>query len=187
MEMVWSTGSISGSFSRTGDSGAPVATSMTSYSSSPAEHVCGEPEMITAMHAIQALMNELVDYAGLFPPASLDMEATVRNYAGYRDSAAAPMLGRLIVPVSRFEEFDRRSEDLLPPVPDAEAADEDPDPWVISALVSSAADIEAVERDLEAIDAFNDRHASEGGGAAIVDTIELPAATERTVPTPTAP
>ena len=143
--------------------------------------------MITAMHAIQALMNELVDYAGLFPPASLDMEATVRNYAGYRDSAAAPMLGRLIVPVSRFEEFDRRSEDLLPPVPDAEAADEDPDPWVISALVSSAADIEAVERDLEAIDAFNDRHASEGGGAAIVDTIELPAATERTVPTPTAP
>ena len=127
------------------------------------------------MHAIQALMNELVDYAGLFPPASLEMEPTVRNYAGYRESHAAPMLGRLIVPVSRFEEFDRAAADLLPPVPDAESADEDPDPWVISALVSSAADVEAVERDLEAIDAFNDRHASEGGGAAIVDTIELAA------------
>ena len=43
---------------------------------------------MTVMHAIQALMNELVDYAGLFPPASLDMEPTVRHYAGYRASPA---------------------------------------------------------------------------------------------------
>lgn len=130
---------------------------------------------MSAMHAIQALMNELVDYAGLFPPSSLEMEPTVRNYATYRASTAAPMLGRLIVPVARFEEFDRTAATLLPPVPDPESADEDPDPWVISALTSPASDLEAVERDLEAIDAFNDRHASEGGGAAIVDTIELSA------------
>ena len=34
------------------------------------------------MGAAEALLHEAIDYAGLFPPAGLDLEATVRNYAG---------------------------------------------------------------------------------------------------------
>ena len=32
---------------------------------------------------LRAFLTGLIDYAGLFPPAKLDMPATVRNYATY--------------------------------------------------------------------------------------------------------
>ena len=127
------------------------------------------------MDSIHALMAGIIDYAGLFPPAKLDMSPTVRNYTDYQGGGHAEMLGRLIVPVGRFAEFEKAAAGLLPVVPSAEGDDPDPDPWLISALVSSAADLDAVDRDLELIEAFNDRHAGEGEGAAFIDTIELPA------------
>ena len=34
--------------------------------------------------AIEALLAGLIDYAGLYPPASLDMRAAVENYRKYR-------------------------------------------------------------------------------------------------------
>ena len=34
--------------------------------------------------ALRALLAGLVDYAGLFPPAGLDMSVAVHNYAAYR-------------------------------------------------------------------------------------------------------
>ena len=43
------------------------------------------------MRAVQALLARAIDYAGLFPPAALDLETTVRNYADYR---AGAMRGR---------------------------------------------------------------------------------------------
>ena len=55
--------------------------------------------------AMRTLMQGVVDYAGLFPPASLSMHAAVVNYAGYRASADAWMLGRFVVPVSRLTEW----------------------------------------------------------------------------------
>ena len=45
------------------------------------------------MPALTALLSGLVDYAGLFPPARLDMPAAVRAYAGYRQGPHARMLG----------------------------------------------------------------------------------------------
>ena len=36
------------------------------------------------MSAIRALLTESIDYAGLFPPAGLDMASAVENYARYR-------------------------------------------------------------------------------------------------------
>ncbi|MCA9242540.1 MAG: hypothetical protein KDA32_01195 [Phycisphaerales bacterium] len=53
--------------------------------------------------SLRALMARLIDYAGLFPPASLDLETTVQNFVEYTASADAWMLGRLICPVARFE------------------------------------------------------------------------------------
>lgn len=57
------------------------------------------------MTAVEAMLREAIDYAGLFPPAALDLEATVRNYAAYRGGADAWALGRLVLPVVRLAEF----------------------------------------------------------------------------------
>jgi hypothetical protein len=55
--------------------------------------------------ALRTLMEGVVDYAGLFPPASLAMHAAVVNYAGYRAADDAWMLGRFVLPVSRLSEW----------------------------------------------------------------------------------
>jgi hypothetical protein len=60
------------------------------------------------MTAVRALLANIVDYAGLFPPAALDMPAAVRNYLAYRGETASWMLGRFVAPVARLGEL--RSE-----------------------------------------------------------------------------
>lgn len=57
------------------------------------------------MHAIDALLENLIDYAGLFPPAALSMEEAVRNYASYRESADRSALSSFVVPVARVDEM----------------------------------------------------------------------------------
>lgn len=53
----------------------------------------------------------LIDYAGLFPPAALAMNAALEEYAFAREGPHAWMLGRFIVPIARIEEMgDRRRE-----------------------------------------------------------------------------
>ncbi len=59
---------------------------------------------------LRALLTELIDYAGLFPPAGLDMPRAVANYAGYLQSVDAWALGRFVLPASRLEEFARAAE-----------------------------------------------------------------------------
>ena len=56
--------------------------------------------------ALHALLSGLIDYAGLFPPASLDLPAAMRNYAAYRAGAHAWMLGRFVVPAALVAEVD---------------------------------------------------------------------------------
>ncbi|HWE86025.1 MAG TPA: hypothetical protein VG267_13855, partial [Terracidiphilus sp.] len=55
--------------------------------------------------ALQSLLTRLIDYAGLFPPAGLGMDAAVRNYDSYVNGEDAWMLGRFIVPAARLEEY----------------------------------------------------------------------------------
>jgi hypothetical protein len=55
---------------------------------------------------IRILMSGLIDYAGLFPPASLDIAAATRNYAAYRAGEHAWMLGRFVIPSARRGEVD---------------------------------------------------------------------------------
>lgn len=54
--------------------------------------------------ALRALVTGLVDYAGLFPPASLSMEEAVRKYKAYRKGEHAWMLGSFVVPAARLDE-----------------------------------------------------------------------------------
>ncbi|KZE78901.1 hypothetical protein AV654_15530 [Paenibacillus elgii] len=53
----------------------------------------------------RALMEQLLDYAGLFPPAALPLEQAIRNYAAYRDGRDAWMLGRFIIPSAQLEKL----------------------------------------------------------------------------------
>jgi hypothetical protein len=135
----------------------------------------GENRMTaTALDSVRSLLASVVDYAGLFPPAQLDMERTVRNYAAYLRSPEEWMLGRLIVPVARLEEFEERVQagGLLPRGEDLDAPQ-----WQISAITAAAAETEQLAADLEAIEAFNLRHGEETDAVANIDMIELKAAT----------
>ena len=125
------------------------------------------------MPVIDILLDELIDYAGLFPPAALDMGPAVTNYERHRSGPLPSALGRFVLPVGRFEDFEKAVDGRLPEVPSVDDPEQAPELWAISALVSPAEDLAAVRRDLEAIEAFNDRHTESGAGAAIVDTIEL--------------
>jgi hypothetical protein len=57
------------------------------------------------MSAMRALMTGLVDYAGLFPPASLDMTSAVRRYREDLSGEDSWALGRFVVPAMRLNEF----------------------------------------------------------------------------------
>jgi hypothetical protein len=54
--------------------------------------------------SLYALLEHLIDYAGLFPPAALSMQDAVRNYARYRDGEYAWALGRFVVLQARAKE-----------------------------------------------------------------------------------
>src|SRR4051794_24195354 len=80
------------------------------------------------MKAVDALLTGLIDYAGLFPPASQDMRTAVQSYSSYLISADRQALGRFIVPLARLAEFESATRDLLPRGPEAE-------PWRLSVLI----------------------------------------------------
>lgn len=123
--------------------------------------------MTPALHrawngALSALLSGVVDYAGLFPPAALDMRDAVRAYASYLDDPARAMLGRFVVPVSRLREFEDAAEPYLPRGAGGP-------PWRLSALVGvdTKADIDLALR-------FNQRHAEDSEfGHAVIDALEL--------------
>ena len=62
--------------------------------------------------AFRAFLTELIDYAGLFPPAALDLEPAVRNHLAYRQGGDAWMLGRFIVPAARLGDLDAFADDF---------------------------------------------------------------------------
>ncbi|MCH2137443.1 MAG: hypothetical protein MK074_00100 [Phycisphaerales bacterium] len=118
------------------------------------------------MTALDTLLDGLIDYAGLYPPASLDMQPMVDTYAAAVQDDTGWMVGRVIVPVDRLSEFEDAAADHLP-------RHDDDDPWCISALVRHA----HLEADLAAIEAFNGRHATPEEGLAVIDAVEIRAST----------
>jgi hypothetical protein len=119
--------------------------------------------------AARALLHGLVDYAGLFPPASLPMSEAVRRFASHRKGPWSWALGRFVVPVARLAEFSNAAGDVLPSGDGAA-------PWRVSAIV---ADDPAAE--LGEVLAFNARHARPGDGRARVDAVETKSAAVESV------
>lgn len=57
------------------------------------------------MTAIETLLAGLLDYAGLYPPASLNLSSAADNYLKYRRSKHSAALGRFIVNLDRLDDF----------------------------------------------------------------------------------
>ena len=51
------------------------------------------------MQAVGALLDGILDYAGLFPPAALTLDVALANFAEYRLHPHARMLARFVLPV----------------------------------------------------------------------------------------
>jgi hypothetical protein len=118
------------------------------------------------LKAVDALLDGLVDYAGLFPPASQDMRSAVESYASYLKGADRLALGRFIVPISRLKELEEAASDLMPRGGDAE-------PWRVAVLV--AEDVKAAGEEMLK---FNCHHWSGSEqGHAVIDVAELKAST----------
>jgi hypothetical protein len=83
--------------------------------------------------ALDQLLTGLVDFAGLFPPAAMDMASAVRAYAGYRSGPNAGYLGSFVVPAARLAEFAEAVNDL------GGGLDDDR-PWALSVLAGEPAD-----------------------------------------------
>lgn len=54
------------------------------------------------MSAVECLLADLFDYAGLFPPTALDMHSAVRNYLEYGNGFHHQALGRFVVEFDQF-------------------------------------------------------------------------------------
>ncbi|MCE2792120.1 MAG: hypothetical protein ACK493_08230 [Planctomycetota bacterium] len=115
------------------------------------------------MSSLQTLLTDILDYAGLYPPAGLPLPEVVSNYSGYLQHPAAWMLARLIIPVQRLDEFAelaRTSWTLAAP---------ETLPWRISCLVPGPEGDQSVFAEAwRSISAFNARHS----GRAVIDAVE---------------
>ncbi len=117
------------------------------------------------VETIRCLLAGIIDYAGLFPPASLEMPAAVREYARQRASGDAWMLGRFVVPVGRLDELESAAASFW---------HSGGVPWRLSVLTPGDL-AEARKR----IDAFHHAHAE--AGHAVVEAIERRAQTPEDV------
>src|SRR5438309_11271496 len=81
--------------------------------------------------SLRALLNQVIDYAGMFPPCSLALEPALQNQVEYVRSPEAWMLNGFVLPVEQFDaarqflsEFDRhhplRVAALGPKIPKAD-------------------------------------------------------------------
>jgi hypothetical protein len=116
-------------------------------------------------HSLRDLLLGLIDYAGLFPPAALDMPTAAREYAEYRESEYRWALGRFVIPVARLDEFEKAAEGILP-----DGGWEGNEFWRLSAL--GGGDLSS---DLNRIADFNRKYTTldSSAGVAIIDTIEI--------------
>ena len=122
--------------------------------------------------AIETLLSSVVDYAGTFPPASLELPPATAAYARARAGETAWLLGRFVLAAGLMDRFE-------PPAIDSTAATDHPadvTPWPITLVVpptpSAPATTPPGAADLTGrIAGFNDRWR----GRAQIVAVEYPA------------
>jgi len=91
---------------------------------------------------MEPVFEGLVEYAGLFPPASRTMAGAVAEYAEHRRGADREALGRFVVAASRLDELAQAVADL--PTPPTSTS-----PWALAVVLGAN-----VRDDLAVVDAF---------------------------------
>ncbi len=98
----------------------------------------------TKLPAFYSLLASSVDYAGLFPPASLDLPSALTRYQRARRGPESWMLGSFVISRSRLGELEAIAENYLPAAGDGES-------WSLSVVLDDpsgdlAADFEALRK-----------------------------------------
>jgi hypothetical protein len=103
------------------------------------------------VESLRALLSHAIDYAGLFPPASLPLNESEERYARYLSGSDSWMLARFVCPARRLHEL------LLP----------GNNPWRIAVIGSISAGAEQLSTDfvneqLQQVAAFQESHGTQG-------------------------
>jgi hypothetical protein len=105
---------------------------------------------------VSHFMTELIDYAGLFPPAALPLREAILNYHSYFYEEDSWMLGAFVIPASRLGELepfrDLFNEQL---------------PLRLSIILSKS---DKLRTDLDAIQLFSETYQTAG----MIEAIEVP-------------
>jgi hypothetical protein len=105
----------------------------------------------TAAASLQVFLKGIIDYAGLFAPASLDMMTSVNNYSRYLNDPQSWALGRFVLPIARLDEFLNAQENVVA------------DPWLLSGIISVN-----IAAELDVVAGFNRKAPS-----AAIDSVEV--------------
>jgi hypothetical protein len=111
----------------------------------------------------RALLSELIDYAGLFPPAKLPMDEAFARFLGHLTGDDGWLLARFVCPSARLGD--------LAPLIDAAGSDQGP---IRVAVLGSGGDdppsfADGLEADVDSMATFGERL----GGRAVVDVFEV--------------
>lgn len=114
------------------------------------------------MQSVRVLTEGLIDYAGLFPPAGLEIGDAVRNYATYVAGKDAAMLGRFILSATKLSEFAATAAAHLPKGPAST-------PWKLAVLLG-----DDFETEIKTVMKFNCEHwTGSDMGHAVIDAVEI--------------
>jgi hypothetical protein len=97
------------------------------------------------MTAIEALLDGLIDYAGMYPPSGLDLPVALRNYESYSRSGYKYALGRLIIDAKRIDELRHLKGDGFRKIPLSAIAPTNTDWDSLLRLIDAGVRIETVE------------------------------------------
>lgn len=114
------------------------------------------------MNSLKIFLSQIIDYAGLYPPASLPLEDAFHNFVKYQKEADAWMLSRFIIPAKRLAELSQLANAF--PIEGV---------LTFSALGRGGRDanefLQNLKLDIEDIDAFRAHH----GSGLLVDMFEV--------------
>jgi hypothetical protein len=113
--------------------------------------------------SLRALLTRAIDYAGLFPPASLELQPAMRNYAQYTRGPDVWMLGPFILPVAQFDTAAREIAEF-----------DKAHPLRVSALGPRTDNADVFIHSLAAAMDAKDSFAAICGDAASVEQFEMP-------------
>lgn len=110
------------------------------------------------MAALNNFMRRLIDYAGMFPPANLDLKNAFSNYLNYINSSDEWMMDKFICSIRFFEDFTNHDSELSKQLHDFQS-----DRWVAFSLLltggkSAKEFLKSLDSDLKLIKEFVSNH-----------------------------